>query len=137
MNKTTKVFFRGLILVCLVFSICGCAALRSFKEGFMEGVRGPEPKKTEDQALILFDDGVKAYEKGLYETARNYFEQIIEDYPESSLVEVALYYQGGCYKNTGQNEMAVSAYRQLIMEYKYGFWVDAAKKELAEVELTM
>lgn len=77
-----------------------------------------------------YSNADSAYKHKNYTEAAKYYEQFLQENPQSTLVEVSLFYLGQSYQETGEKEKAKEAYGKLIDKYKSGFWVDTAKKEL-------
>ena len=75
----------------------------------------------------------KAYETGKYEEAAKDFGQYITDNPDSSLNEINLYYLGNSYMKLGQLDKAKEAYQKLIGQFKSGFWVELAQKDMEKM----
>ena len=58
------------------------------------------------------------YLKGHYDLALSEFQQVVEDFPESSFAAEAYYYIGECYDQQGDLKEAARALTILIKEYK-------------------
>lgn len=86
------------------------------------------------EATLVYERAKSLYEKGQYAQAKTNFEQILTDYPDSPLAEVAMYYLASSHKEKGEYEQAISVYQQLIEKYGSGFWVDSARDDIKKID---
>jgi len=78
----------------------------------------PPPKELSPEEA--YDMAYHLWKSNQYEAARKAFEQFLLRYPESSLVDNALFWTGETYYRTGNFENAVLYYQQVITKYPKG-----------------
>lgn len=77
-----------------------------------------------------------AYSRQEYDQARMYYKKFVNDDPRNPMGDIALYYWADSSRKAGWNKEAVDVYNRLIEKYKTGFWVERAKKDLKEMDVT-
>ena len=79
----------------------------------------------------LYKQAFNAMEAGDLETAKSIFEKLVEQYPDSSLADNALYWIGEIYYSHNDYETAVNYFNQVIEKYPGANKVPAAMLKLA------
>lgn len=110
-----------IVVICAVLTACGANGY-----SFNFGGAKSDSVKTYDKAHEL-------YLEGKYNEAEKGYEEFIKNYPDSQLVEAALYYAAKCCSQQEEYDKALSYYKQLLEKYKEGFWVDSAKEEVMKI----
>ncbi len=127
---------RGLLVVCLVlvFSLTfsGCLSLSSFSRNKTKAVV-PRVEIVEEQSMNPYDVGKGLYEKRKYSEAVEYFDMFLDEYPESSLAKVALYYKGHSYQQLKDHKRALQVYQQVLDKFEDDFWADLAAKRIVDI----
>jgi outer membrane protein assembly factor BamD (BamD/ComL family) len=109
------------VVVSLLLVLAGCTTERYYYA------------QDESELMDTYDRAQRLYERGRYDDAEGYFLQVVLNYSESSLVEVAMYYLGRCYQKKGEYEKAISTYQDFINKYPDSTWTESAKKEIEEI----
>jgi len=73
------------------------------------------------------------YLKGHYDLALSEFQQVVEDFPESSFAAEAYYYIGECYDQQGDLKEAARALTTLIEQHRTSRQVPAALFKLGKI----
>jgi TolA-binding protein len=68
---------------------------------------------TMSEAEMAFDAAKKYYKKNQFEGAAAAFGKFVEDYPDSPLVESALYYQGRSFAGMGEKDQALLVFERI------------------------
>ena len=103
----------------------GCVLLETVDE---DAPRFKTPTELYNQALDLHD-------RGQYEKSKIFFHQYINQYPESKLFRVALYYLGHCYQMRGDEKEAEVLYHRIIDVWgEEDFWGAMALKRLRQIK---
>lgn len=128
-SKTSSLLFSVLMVSVLLLS--GCKTMGGFSSSDI-------PTPTEDYALMgasaTYDKAQNLYELGRFEEAVEYFHQYNENYPDSHLYRVSLYYLAHSYQELEQYEQAKTLYNQIIADFEEGdFWVQQAKRRLEQI----
>lgn len=92
------------------------------------------PRKSKADSVKLYDKAHDLYLKGKYKDAEKEYQEFIKKYPDSLLVETALYYTARCYTEDKNYTQALSYYKQLLTKYKKGFWVNSAKEDVVKIQ---
>ncbi|MFC1632178.1 tetratricopeptide repeat protein [Candidatus Omnitrophota bacterium] len=114
--------------LALLIVLSGCGAKKFFYK-----TKRPKLVPAKDLSQT-YDTGLDLYRREKYHLAEDYFKVVISDFPESSLARVAMYYLASAYKEQEQYHDAIQTYQELIEEYKHGFWVNLAKRDLASIK---
>ncbi len=80
----------------------------------------PPPPKKELSAEEAYDMAYHLFQSKEHEAARKAFDQFLRRYPDSSLVDNALFWMGETYYRTGDYENAVLNYQRVVNEYPKG-----------------
>jgi outer membrane protein assembly factor BamD len=73
------------------------------------------------------------YAQGVWPAARGRFQDIVEQYPNFSQADEALWYLGQTYEHLKQANKAAPYYGQIISDYPLSSWADDARQRLAEM----
>ncbi len=102
-SKNSKIFIIGVsILLCILILI-------SMIYLYL--------KKREEKAISLFYKGLSMYEKGNYKSSLNKFEEVTNNFSNTSAYYLSLLYIGNCYYNIGDYDKAIDSYLKI---YKKG-----------------
>ena len=100
--------------------------------GFFGCATAPEVSK--NQASLLYDQGLRYFNKGNYEKAREIFHDYISDHSDTHLYPISLYYLGYCYQKLGESKQALLIYHKVIDESDDDFWDKMAQTRIREVQ---
>ena len=102
------------------------------------GAQSPETSREKEVPKVvqmgpkdLYKDAFNAMESGDFEKAKNLFQQIVEQYPDSDLADNALYWIGEIYYSHNDYETAAKYFQDVIDKYPNGNKVPAAMLKLA------
>lgn len=115
---------KKVLITILIFSLptfIGCAT------------KGIYYSKTKDFVRI-YNKAERLYKQKRYDKAKDYFQQLITENPESPLVEPSVYYLAECYKKEGKYQRAISFYQAVITKNQSDIWVSLAKKGIEEIK---
>ena len=90
--------------------------------------------KPKPESLKSYNRAHEFYLDKKYTKAEKEYLYFIKKHPDSLLVEAATYYTAKCYSELKNYDRAQSYYKQVIDNYKEGFWVDSAKDEIVKLE---
>ncbi len=117
-----------LIFVLIVFPLMtsgGCIALETIDEDV------PRFKTPTE----LYNTALERHDRGQYAKAMVLFHQYINQYPDSKLFKVALYYLGHCYQMSGDDKEAEVLYQRVIdPSLENDFWTGMALKRLRQIK---
>lgn len=86
-------------------------------------------------ATDLYNRAQRYYEDGKYEMAKESFHEYINNYPETELYKVALYYLGHSHHMLNENADAHRLYTRVIEEFPANdFWVERAKRRIDQLK---
>jgi TolA-binding protein len=86
-------------------------------------------------SVALYDRAQALYKQEKYAEAKELFHQYINEYPESHLYKVSLYYLAYCHQQLNEHNEAMSLYAKIVEKYEADdFWVDLAKKRMEQVK---
>jgi TolA-binding protein len=86
------------------------------------------PSSNKSQAEMSYDAAKKYYSKNMWEGAAAAFEKFVTDYPDSPLVESALYYRGRSLAGSGETEKAILVFDRIVKNGKE--FNDLAQKQI-------
>ncbi len=86
-----------------------------------------------DNASQLYHKGLRSFDKGHYEDAKEVFHEYISNYPNTHLFPVSMYYLGYCYQKLDDRAQARLIYHKVIDENEDVFWSQMAKTRLGEM----
>lgn len=115
---------RMLVIVIICTALMGWCT-----NGYTFGLRKPKA-----DSVKLYDKAHDSYLKGKYKEAEKGYQEFMKKHPDSLLIETALYYTARCYTEDKNYNQAISYYKQLLIKYKKGFWVDSAKEEIVKIQ---
>lgn len=121
-----------IFLAVIIVAVCsGCST-----SGVM--YEKPIPQTGIIGATDMYNKAQEYYEAEKYEMAKEFFHQYINNYANTELYRVSLYYLGHCHQMLGQDQEAVRLYNKIIQEYpSTDFWVERAQKRLAQLRAEM
>lgn len=111
---------------------CAMAALLVVLAAAFTGCAATQDTPT-DSASQLYYHGLRLFNKGKYEEAKEIFRQYIADNAGTHLYPVSLYYLGCCYQKLGDQAQARLIYHKVIDESQDDFWTQMAKTRIAEM----
>lgn len=86
-------------------------------------------------ATDLYNKAQKFYEDGKYPSAKEAFHEYINNYPETELYKVALYYLGHTHQMLKEKAEAHRLYTRVVEEFPASdFWVERAKRRLDQLK---
>ncbi len=91
---------------------------------FPGGRVGSSLAQISPEEATLYTFAVKAYQDGLYDLARQQFEQYLALFPQGSKRGEVYAYLGEFYSWQGEYEKAVTMYRQALRAIRTGEWLD-------------
>lgn len=122
----------NIIAVKIILVLCGLLSgpvLTSVAFAEYSPLAGTKPVKPSQAFHFAYQD----YLKGHYDLALSEFQQVVEDFPESSLAADAYFYIGECYDQQGNLKEAARALDILINKYQKSRQRPAALFKLGKI----
>jgi len=91
-------------------------------------------KSSKPDSIRSYDKAHNLYKRGKYQKAENEYKKFLKGYPDSLLVEPAIYYTAKSYAETKDYNNALVYYKMLTSKYKKDFWTESAKKEIVKIQ---
>jgi len=134
-----SIIVANIVGLCLAWLCCSAAVSEVFGEPSKGGrAQGRTLAVTERlKPSQAFHFAYQDYLKGRYDLALSEFQQIVADFPESSLAAEAYYYIGDCYEQQGNLKEAARALITLVKEYKESRQRPAALFKLGKIMETV
>jgi TolA-binding protein len=122
---SVRVFLALMFIVTSLTMSSGCVSLETVDE---DAPRFKTPTE-------LYNTALDRHDRGHYEKAKMLFHQYINQYPDTELSRVALYYLGHCYQMSGDDKEAQALYQRVIgPSAEDDFWAEMALKRLQQIK---
>jgi len=92
------------------------------------------PVDAQSDEATLFTEGYQAYLKGDTETAIATLNEVLKQFPNGRVNDLALYWLGKSYQKAGRTQEAIGAYRTLKAKYPESSMFGHAVRQLATLE---
>ncbi len=122
---SVRVFLALMFIAASLTMSSGCVSLETVDE---DAPRFKTPTE-------LYNTALERHDRGQYAKAMVLFHQYINQYPDSKLFKVALYYLGHCYQMRGDDKEAGVLYQRVIdPSLENDFWTGMALKRLRQIK---
>ncbi len=75
---------------------------------------------------VMYNKGVEQFNKKKYKEARDIFERVMKDYPETAAANNASYYYAICFFKEGNYQKTIEGFQRLAKNYPDSHWIPEA-----------